>query len=211
MKKYTIQNLLLIEDHSIVRRGIKVLLNRVAEIKNIEEANTFDLAIDFCEEKAFNFIVLDVNLPGGDSTKMIKRLRNTKSHKAKILVFSSYEANIYADAYLQSGADGYLNKLSPDEEFIRAVETILKGKTYVPAKEEDGHGNPLKRLSIREANIAKLLVNGLANGEIQQRLDLKPSTISTYKNRVFEKLKVDNIPSLINMIKKYDVHGDFSA
>jgi DNA-binding NarL/FixJ family response regulator len=210
MKKHKIQHLLIIEDHSIVRRGIKVLLNRIADVHQITEANTFADALAFCEKNEFDFIIMDVHLPGGDSTNMVTSIRKSNSFDSKILVFSSYEANIYAKAYLKAGADGYLNKLSPDEDFLTAVETILNDEDYVPSLEGSNTQNPISRLSSREKTITKLMVAGLSNGEIQQELKLKPSTISTYKNRIFDKLKVDNIPSLIKVIHQYDVDGEFT-
>jgi len=169
--------------------------------------------LDMLNREQFDLILLDINLPGGNSVTMINDIRAIQL-KVKILVFSAYDEDQYALRYIQAGADGYLNKLSSEEKIIEAVNTILNGELYIGdtiknmlAQHPDAmlYDNPFFLLSNREMEITLLLVNGEGNLEIANKLNIRMSTVSTYKSRIFEKLGVSNVVSLA---EKYRLHAN---
>lgn len=205
--------ILIVDDHLVVRTGVAIVLKEQIEDLNILNAENFFEAIIALKEQTFDLIILDINIPGGKNTEMIQGLRAIQPD-IKILIFSAYEENEYASKYILSGANGYLNKLCSEEKMIFAVSSILETGKYIPAEIaskiiEAGLNktaiNPLATLSKREFEIAELLVTGNGNLEISNRLNIHMSTVSTYKIRVFEKLKINNLVELINIYKK-DTH-----
>ena len=141
---------------------------------------------------------------------MMKEIKTVQPH-VKILVFSSHEEKQYGLRYIQNGADGFLNKFCSEEKMEIALKQLLeKGYYYsesIKSKLETSSktkntDNPLENLSNREFEIAKLLVDGEGNLEISNKLDLKMSTVSTYKNRIFEKLKVNSVIALADVFKE---------
>ncbi len=206
------KRIIIADDHSIVRRGVVMLLNRLNINNNIIESSTFDEVLKICDNEEPELIILDINLPGGNSSKMISDILVRQPH-CKILVFTSYEEDVYAEAFLQLGALGYVNKLSSEDDIETAIQTTLTNKTFISKafaqklkeRRPGKSTNPIKSLSERELEIGRLLAKGKGNLDITQELGLKASTISTYKQRMFFKLNVSNIADLIAIFKKYDV------
>ena len=127
-------------------------------------------------------------------------------------MFSAHEEDAYALRYFHAGANGYLNKLSAEDKIVEAVKNIMeKGKYISPEIAEklvtnqinNEPLNPFDKLSNRENEIVKLLIKGEGNLEISNGLGIQMSTVSTYKNRVFEKLRINN---LVELIEKYNLH-----
>jgi DNA-binding NarL/FixJ family response regulator len=201
--------ILIVDDHLVVRTGVSIVLKNEIQNLNITSAENFIDTVGLLKEKSFDLIILDINIPGGKYVGMIEEIRVIQPN-VKILIFSALEEDLYACRYILSGASGYLNKLSKEEKIIEAVKAILeKGKYIQPeivnkiveAALDKRPLNPLDMLSKREFEIAELIVAGEGNLEICNKLDIQMSTVSTYKNRVFEKLKVNNIVELIEIFK----------
>jgi len=142
---------------------------------------------------------------------MIVDIRNIQP-EAKILIFSAHDEEFYALRYIHAGADGYLNKLSGEEKIVEAISSIIHHGKYLTNEIQEKLNdssllkesfNPFDKLSKREIEIVKLLVKGDGNLEISNGLGIQMSTVSTYKNRVFEKLKINN---LVELIEKYNVY-----
>lgn len=128
-------------------------------------------------------------------------------------MFSAYDEEQYALRYIHAGANGFLNKDSSDAEILLAVRSVLEtGKYISPSIKEKilenvflkTPINPLETLSDREAEVARLLAKGEGNLEIANRLNIQMTTVSTYKNRIFEKLKINNVVSLVEILKIYN-------
>ena len=157
-------------------------------------------------------------MPGGNNLKMIETIR-AYQRNVYILVFSSYDEQMYALPYLQAGADGYLSKEAPEEEFEAALEKAENQRKYLsPSLQENTISNflttgkksvdPITSLSKREMDVANLLVKGYGTAEIGNMLNLQLSTVSTFKSRIFNKLEVKNVVELItkmSMIQHMDV------
>lgn len=211
------KQILIADDHSIVRLGVSVVLNN--ELKNIqiEHATTIEEVYNLLLKKSIDLILLDINMPGGNNIKVIKEILQIQP-QTKILVFSSYDESVYALRYIEAGAAGYLNKNTAMEDLKYAVMSIFeKGKYMSPlvknlyiqkltsSKATLSKNNPLNNLSNREMDVAKHLIEGHGILEVSNKLSLSSSTISTYKSRIFEKLNVKNIPELI---KLFQLHAE---
>lgn len=167
-------------------------------------------------ESLFDLLILDINIPGGNNLQMIDVAR-LKRPGIRILIFTAYDEQLYAIRYLQAGANGYLHKLASEDQIKKAIETVLNDEQYMSREVKDvlvqmvmTHGkkntptNPLHSLSNREIEVARFLVQGFSLIEISRALHLQLSTVSTYKNRIFEKLKISNLVELVEKIKLYD-------
>lgn len=203
--------ILLADDHSVVRHGISLILREACGDVEILHAENFNEVLVKSKEK-ISLIFLDINLPGGNSPKMIEKIRE-KNQKVNILMFSAYDEEQYALRYIHAGANGFLNKDSSDAEILLAVRSVLEtGKYISPSIKEKilenvflkTPINPLETLSDREAEVARLLAKGEGNLEIANRLNIQMTTVSTYKNRIFEKLKINNVVSLVEILKIYN-------
>lgn len=201
--------ILLVDDHLVVRTGIAIVLKQEIENLKIFNAENFLETISILKENSFDLVILDINIPGTKNTDMIHDIRLIRPN-IKILIFSANEEEQYACRYIVSGANGYLNKLSSEKKIVEVVLSILENGKYIP---DDVMSkivasvlnktplNPLEKLSKREFEIAGLLVEGQGNLEISNTLKIQMSTVSTYKNRVFEKLKIKNVVALIDIFK----------
>ncbi|QOG00669.1 response regulator transcription factor [Flavobacterium sp. MDT1-60] len=206
------KKILIVDDHLVVRNGVAMVLEKQIEDVAISNAENFFEAIALLKEDSFDLIILDINIPGGKSTEMITDLRAIQPC-VRILVFSAHEEEQYALKYISAGANGYLNKLCSEEKMMFAITSIFESSTYISAElvsklvEAKGRKkaiNPLEVLSKRELQIAQLLINGNGNLEISNMLNIHMSTVSTYKARVFEKLKINNLVELINLYKTFE-------
>ncbi|WP_330443548.1 response regulator transcription factor [Flavobacterium sp. C4GT6] len=204
-------NILIADDHSVVRQGVALILREAFKTIEIYHADSFQEVVVKLKKQSVNLLLLDINLPGGNSVGMISRVKDLQP-ATKILMFSAFDEEQYALRYLHAGVDGYLNKLSSEEKIIEAVTEILQGGRYFSNKVKERifenvinkvPDNPLDSLSNRELEIADLLARGEGNLEIANRLDIKMSTVSTYKSRIFDKLGITNVVSLVEKFKMY--------
>lgn len=206
------KTILLADDHSVVRQGISMILKETYKDLTILHAADFEAAMAHLKKQPIYLVVLDISIPEGKGVQMVELIKEINPN-VKILIFSAYEEDLYAMRYLKAGAEGYLNKLSSEKEFGIAFKAMLEDGAYMSEaikqkiisatlnKESD---NPLDILSNREIEIARLLVRGEGNLEIANKLKLQNSTVSTYKNRIFEKLSISNTVALVSLLQAYD-------
>lgn len=202
-------SILILDDHLVVRKGVKLFLNEKFGSYMVYESENYPATLDMVNRISFDVIFLDININGVENIKMMREIKSIQP-EVKILVFSSHEEKQYGLRYIQNGADGFLNKFCSEEKMELALKQLLeKGYYYSEAiknklatsSKTKTSTNPLESLSNREFEIAKLLVDGEGNLEISNKLDLKMSTVSTYKNRIFEKLKVNSVVALADVFK----------
>lgn len=202
---------LIADDHSVVRQGVSLILREAFTGMEVVHTDSFSNAVIILKDIFFDLLLLDINLQGGNRIAMVDEVRSVQKD-IKILIFSAYDEEQYALRYIKAGAQGYLNKLSSEDKIIEAVKIILDGGNYIGDKirlriSENSlnkdFGNPLDALSGRELEIAGLLAKGDGNLEIANKLDIGTSTVSTYKSRIFEKLGVSNVVSLVEKFKLY--------
>ncbi|WAC15172.1 response regulator transcription factor [Dyadobacter pollutisoli] len=207
------KTILLVEDHSIVRMGVKLLIEDFLPSVNIVEAGTFNETLRQLQTRYFDLVLLDIRIPGGEAFQMITRIREIQP-KVKILIFSSQDEELYAIHYVRTGANGFLPKDSTNEEVEKAITSVLNGGTYISSiiqdqlvnntlLERESKESPLEILSNRELEIMDLLLTGKWTKDIATDLNIKESTVSTYKARIFEKLEVTNILELFKKVEIY--------
>lgn len=207
------KKVLIADDHSIVRLGATVVIKDRFKKVEVSYATTIDEVYQNLKISNFDLLLLDINMPGGNNIKVITEILRLQAD-LKILVFSSYDENIYALRYIEAGAAGYLNKNTAMEDLANAVESIQERGTYMSDIVKDLYvqklttnkshldkANPLFRLSNREMDVAKHLIEGHGILDVSAMLNISSSTVSTYKSRIFEKLAVNNIPELIELFQ----------
>src|SRR3990167_5015913 len=191
---------LLVDDHELIRVGIKRLLQDVQGLKVIGEASTGEEAVRLAKELIPDVVVMDIQMPGiGGLEATRKMLRYNPD--IKILALTVYEDEPYPSRVLQAGAAGYITKGCGAEEMVRAIRTIYSGQRYISpdiaqqlalkrfAKAEE---SPLDVLSERELQIMLMITNGQKVQDISNKLCLSPKTVNSYRYRIFEKLGIDS-------------------
>lgn len=207
------KKILIADDHSIVRLGASVIIKETLPSCVITQAQDYSEVLTLLEKEDFDLLLLDINMPGGNNIRVVKEILEIQP-SIKILVFSSYDESLYALRYIEAGAAGFVNKSTAMAELSNAILTINERGKYMSDEVKDLYVkkltqtkakintmNPLSRLSNREVDVAKYLIQGLGIIEVSTSLELSPSTVSTYKSRIFEKLNVSNIPELIEIFR----------
>lgn len=195
------QNILIVDDHSIVRAGIEILLSDKVDNPFFYEADCFEKCLYFVSNYAIDLVILDINLPDGLKTMMITKIR-TINPDQKILIFSAHEEDEVKIKYIKAGVNGFVSKLEDEQKFIDAVIEVLNSGNCISndllSRANDMSFIEIKdKLSSRENEVANLMIQGYGNLEISNELSLKMSTVSTYKNRIFEKLNISNVIELV--------------
>lgn len=192
-------NVMLVDDHAVVRMGFKMLLESDSEIKVIAEAESGEQAIQRFVEFKPQVVVMDITMPGMGGLEAIERIL-AKDNTAKILVLSAHEDSVHPKRVLNAGAMGYLTKRSAAEEMIKAIRTIAAGKKYLEAsvaqqmaiQNLSGEQNPVDVLSPREFEVFMALAKGKTTNEIAETLFLSPRTVGTHLYNIKQKLNANN-------------------
>jgi DNA-binding NarL/FixJ family response regulator len=202
---------LLIDDHVVVRSGIKILLSEIYKTAEIHEAHDGDSAVAMVKSNKYDLVMLDIQMPKTDTFGLME-LFKVSYPDLKVLIFSMSPENIYAKRFLKAGAKGFLSKDAALDEIKKAIDLVLNDKKYISeslmeilaessGKETDD--NLFNLLSPREFEIVSLLLTGQTISQIGNTLHLQVSTIGTHKARIFEKLKVNNILELKELANTY--------
>lgn len=190
--------LLLIDDHTIFREGLKRLLAEQDEFTVVAEASDATQALRCLREQEFDVVLLDVNMPGRSGLEMLPSFRSERP-TLPIVVLSMYPAEQFALRAFQAGASGYVTKDMDARELIESIRKVARGGRYMTAAVVDqlldGKGRPTemaphKQLSSREYEIMLLMVRGVRLTEIGRQLFLSVKTIGTYRTRILAKLGV---------------------
>ena len=190
--------ILLVDDHEIVRRGLKQLLAEAFPEADFGEAATLPQARQMFQQREWSLVLLDINLPGGSGLDLIAELR-TLQPRAKVLVLSSYAEQEFAIRAFKLGAAGYLAKATVADEMVVAVNRVLGGGKYVSQAMAEllaselsspAHPAPHELLSPRELEVLRLVATGKTIKEIAAGFSLSEKTIATYRARISEKLRL---------------------
>jgi DNA-binding NarL/FixJ family response regulator len=192
---------LIADDHSIVRDGLKRILAATADLQVAGEAADGDQALALVKANDYDVVMLDMSMPGLSGIDLIKRLRIEKP-KLRILVLSMHGESQYAARVLKAGAAGYLSKDSPAETLLGVLRKVAAGGVHVGEAAaasllQTGEKPPHEALSDREFEVLRLLVEGLGPTEIGERLHLSVKTVSTHKTRILEKLGLGSTAELV--------------
>jgi two-component system, NarL family, invasion response regulator UvrY len=198
--------ILIVDDHAVVRHGLRQLLQGLPDITHIGEAQNAQEALQKARAQAWDLVMLDLTLPDKMGIEVLKELKRD-CPKRPVLVLSMLPEDQYGVSVLKAGAAGYLPKESAPEELVTAVRKVLRGGKYVSLTLAEhlafdlgpGVETPLhKTLSEREYQILCLLASGKTNSEVADQLALSPKTVSTYRSRILLKMKMRTNAELMN-------------
>lgn len=205
--------ILVADDHIIVRMGLIQIIRQLNPHAHLSEVGDYKALRTIISKEKFDLAIIDVNMPNGTLQQAIDFIKVIQPN-LKILVFSSQDESVYALRYLKMGADGFLNKLSSKDEIDKALKAMVEKGRFISEEVKEilffdtlnksQSVNPLETLSNRELEVANKLVKGLPLKELSQQLNLHTSTVSTYKNRVFDKLNIQSIPELVEILRMYE-------
>ena len=197
--------ILIVDDHAILRRGLKEILEREFRDVSIGGAGTAEQALTQLDAENWDLVILDITMPGRSGVDVLRHLKALRP-KLPVLVLSMHPEDQYGKRVLKAGASGYMNKESAPEELIKAVRKLLSGGRYVsPTLAEtlavdlgrDDDTPAHERLSDREFEVLRKMASGKTVGQIAQELHLSVPTVSTYRARILEKMGMSNTAELI--------------
>lgn len=197
---------LIVDDHTLFRKGLKEILYDIPLIESCEEAKSGLEALELIKKNSFDLVFLDIAMPDMDGLEVLKRIKAIKP-EIKVLILSMYSEEQYATRSLKAGADGFMNKSADPEELAKAIEKISKGSKYLPESfterivdlfQRPSQILPHERLSEREFQVFKMIAQGKSLVEISKELSISIKTVSTYRARVLEKLNLKNNAEIVN-------------
>ncbi|MDB5915895.1 MAG: LuxR family transcriptional regulator [Massilia sp.] len=187
--------ILLVDDHSVVRNGIRLMLGTAEDIEVAGEAETAQAALRFAQDRDVDVVLVDINLPDKNGLELIKRLRS-QHPKIAAVVLTAYPEETYALRAFKHGASAYLNKNSSTDVIVAAVRKAAAGGKYLTPETMEMIAGMIcgdqagchDVLSNRELEVLKRLAEGESLVRIAEQLHLSPSTVTTYRARVLEKM-----------------------
>lgn len=194
---------LIADDHVIVRRGLRNLLHDRFHASDISEVATCKELLATLGSSTFTLLLLDLQLTDGSTLDHLEKIC-TDHPEMRVLVYTMRSEQVYAQRVLALGGVGYLSKESSEEEVVRAIRHVLQGKEYLSStieehmleQDDQGKANPFNLLSDREVMVMEDLLAGRGVKDIALRMSLQPTTVATYKARLFDKLGVTNVLDL---------------
>ena len=204
---------MLVDDHVLVRTGIKRLLEDHPDINIVGEATSGEQALELVTEKDPDVVLLDINMPGIGGLEATRKLLQRKP-KLKIIMLTMHEDDMFAQRLLKAGAMGYLTKGAKVDEILQALQAVMANQRYLcpsiaqqialsqMAEEES---SPFDSLSERELQVLLMMMDGQSISVISEKLCLSPKTVSTYRTRLYAKLGVQNDIELARLALQFGV------
>jgi two-component system invasion response regulator UvrY len=207
------KKLLIIDDHEVVRDGVKRIFDEPPGTMIFGEASAIPEALRLVQEQDWDAAVLDLSIGGRGGLELLKQLRQIRP-KLPVVILSMHSEEQYARRALKAGAASYVSKDSPRDELVKAVRKAIEGGRYVsPALAEKlvvslqgAPGQPHENLSDREFEVLRLIGSGKTVGEIANLLSLSDKTISTYRARILEKMNMKTSAELM----RYAIQNNLS-
>jgi len=199
---------LIADDHAIVRRGLKEILAEEFDVAGFGEASTASQVLELIHKQNWDILVLDITMPGRSGLEVLKEVKH-EHPQLPVLVLSMHPEDQFAIRTLKAGAAGYMTKENAPDELIKAIRKVLSGGKYVsPSLAEklaaelatDGEKPPHEILSDREYQVMQMIASGKTVRVIAHELSLSVKTISTYRARILEKMKMKNNAELIHYV-----------
>ena len=207
-------NILIADDHFLVRKGLRQLLEEHLADLAIEEAEDGYSALEIARNRHFDLVILDFSMPGRDGLDLIRELKDMDP-ATHILILTILPEEQYALRAFRLGASGCVNKAVDPGDLVIAVKTVISGHRYLSKRASElllediskGNEEPHRRLSDREFQIFKLLAVGRSVGEIAELLALSVKTVSTYRSRLLEKMSMDSNAQLMTYAFHHNLAG----
>lgn len=197
-------NVMLVDDHVLVRAGIRRLLNEVGDIEVVAEVDSGEEAIDAARRTRPDVILMDLSMPGIGGLEATRKITRA-NRRARVLAVTIHDDDPFPARLMEAGASGYLTKGCDAREFVSAIRAVYRGEQYLApdiakklALSAVGKKDrtPLEELTQREMQVMLMLVSGQSNKLISDKLCLSPKTTSTYRYRIFETLGVSSVVEL---------------
>jgi DNA-binding NarL/FixJ family response regulator len=209
--------ILLVDDHTLVRHGLRRLLNDCNDMQVIGEAGGGHEALRLARELRPDVMLMDLSMPELDGSEATKRLRG-EGLKARVLIVTAHASAVYAMRLLEAGAHGFVSKSAPSDDVIAAIRKVAGGGRYLPpalAEElplyharEDESQSPVAALTDREVQVLKRLAEGAKCRAIALELHLSVKTVDSYRGRLLEKLQLDTTADLVRFALHHGVIAD---
>ena len=191
----------LVDDHAIVRTGLKAVLGAAPEIVVVGEASSGTEAAALLARTPADVVVMDISMAEGDGITATRAITKGNADAPRVLVLTMHAEEAYLEAVLDAGASGYLMKSTADRELVQAVRTVARGEVFVQpsaarvlakgARRREEHASErarFERLTERERAVMQLIAEGYTAPEIGEQLTISPKTVDTYKQRINDKL-----------------------
>jgi two-component system invasion response regulator UvrY len=200
--------ILIVDDHPIVRQGLKQTLADAAEIGEVVEAATPQGALDLVRQRKWDAVILDIGLPGRGGLEVLKDIKR-EVPRLPVLILSMHAEDQYAVRAVRAGAAGYLTKGAATESLIAAVRKVASGGRYISPELAERLATELTvdpdhplhaSLSDREFDVLRSIASGQTVGDIAERLSLSVKTVSTYRARILEKMQLKNNAELMHYV-----------
>ncbi|MFV1966022.1 MAG: response regulator [Pirellulaceae bacterium] len=209
--------LLIVDDHPIVRRGLRELVADEPDLEVCGEADDVASALEQLENVRPDVVVVDLSLKRGHGLELIKAIK-AQGKRLKILVSSMHDESLYAEHAIRCGASGYINKQEPPDEIINAIRQVLRGEIYLNDKVADlllrrlsnGHSigeDPVETLTNRELEVFEMIGRGLSVKQIAGRLGLSQKTIEAHRDRIRIKLTLNNSLEVARRAMQWTLEG----
>jgi len=201
------------DDHTIVREGLKQILGAQADFQVVAEASDGHEALKRVRELEFDVLLLDMSMPGKSGVELIKQVKAEKP-KLRILILTMHEEHQYAVRAIRAGASGYLTKEGASAQLVTAIRKVASGGAYISAEVAeqlalnampDATAAPHERLSDREFQVFRMIAEGKSVSEIADRLNLSVKTVSTHKANVLAKMGLSTQGELIRYALENDL------
>jgi two-component system, NarL family, invasion response regulator UvrY len=199
-------NIIIADDHSMIRKGLKLYLQMNLAYNNISEAGSCSELMKELVKKKYTHLILDIILSDGSTLEIISNIKRVYPN-LQIMVFSMQPAEVYGEAMKQYGIQYYLSKTAGEDEILQVLSRFLNNE--VPSHQNNAvlqQHNPFKNLAQRELEILHYLLQGVGTKQIADTLNLKMSTISTIKNRICEKTNASNMKELMELATLYNIN-----
>jgi DNA-binding NarL/FixJ family response regulator len=184
---------LIVDDHEVVREGLRLSLSRAEHIRVVGEAGDGRAAIELAERRKPNVVIMDVRMPGLDGLDATKELMEKEPNVA-VLIFTAYSERSLLARGLESGAKGYILKEAPHETLVRAIEKVAGGDSFIDPALMPAFLSGKDRedmLTAREREILQLLADGMSNADVAQRLFISQETVKSHVRHILAKLEAD--------------------
>jgi len=200
----------LLDDHALVRTGMRLMLSGETDIEVVGEADSGEIALPMIRRLKPDVVLCDLHLPGISGLEVTERIVKG-NYGSRVVVVSVLEDGPMPKRLIEAGASGYVGKGGDAVELLRAVRDVARGKRYLANGIAQhlalagigGESSPFDSLSPRELEIAMLLVQGMRQEEIAKRLSLSAKTVNTHKSRLFEKLGIQDSIALARLSSQY--------
>ena len=204
---------LLVDDHNVLRAGLRALLESEEDIVVVGEASTGEEGVEAVKRVRPDVVVMDLTMPGAGGLEALKQIK-ALDLTTRVLILTMHSEDEYLLAVLEAGGSGYVRKTSADHDLTAAIRTVAKDEVYLypsaaklllkgfKVKIEEREHDPMNRLSARERDVLQMTAEGFSSTEIGAKLFISPKTVDTYRARVMEKLGLTHRSELVRMAVK---------